>query len=328
MERSTAPRPDHTTRIVKSSEPEKRTHVPLTTVLPPPPPVPAALRVPYARVTALKTALLRRLLPPLACLGRPPSGAALRSAVAPHKGQVQRLAWTPRGGGGAPPSAEGGCQTEGKTCMRAGAFWRAAWAGGAEHNIEKAPARTCGKGASLNFCARGSCCPHVGWRGRGGGSTRGRGTFFGRPSRPPLLHGPWRGLDPAGPASRGAALACGTPSPTTTRSGAGLGRRRHARAVASTSLSGELSTRSRSTPRDRLPGDQKPPARHGCCRLGSVAFAQVSPPPEICCPIADDGGHSRRYWPEGPAPNLPAGSPVSTGYPSSKQRRGDPGWLL
>ena len=69
-------------------------------MLPPPPPVPAALRVPYARVTAFKTALLRRLLPPLACLGRPPSGAALRSAVAPHKGQVQRLAWTPRGGGG------------------------------------------------------------------------------------------------------------------------------------------------------------------------------------------------------------------------------------
>ena len=96
-----AARPDHTTRIVKSSEPEKRTHVPLTTMLPPPPPVPAALRVPYARVTAFKTALLRRLLPPLACLGRPPSGAALRSAVAPHKGQVQRLAWTPRGGGGA-----------------------------------------------------------------------------------------------------------------------------------------------------------------------------------------------------------------------------------
>ena len=69
-------------------------------MLPPPPPVPAAPRVPYARVTALKTALLRRLLPPLACLGRPPSGAALRSAVAPHKGQVQSLAWTPRGGGG------------------------------------------------------------------------------------------------------------------------------------------------------------------------------------------------------------------------------------
>ena len=228
-------RPSQTTRIVKSSEPEKRTHVPLTTMLPPPPPVPAAPRVPYAWVTALKTALLRRLLLPLACLGRPPSGAALRSAVAPHKGQVQRLAWTPRGGVGAPPSAEGGCQTEGKTCMRAGAFWRAAWAGGAEHNIEKAPARTCGKGASLNFCARGSCCPRVGWRGRGGGSTRGRGTFFGRPSRPPLPHGPWWGLDPAGPASRGAALACGTPSPTTTRSGAGPGRRRHARAVASTS---------------------------------------------------------------------------------------------
>ena len=204
-------------------------------MLPPPPPVPAAPRVPYARVTALKTALLRHLLPPLACLGRPPSGAALRSAVAPHKGQVQRLAWTPRGGGGAPPSAEGGCQTEGKTCMRAGGFWRAAWAGGAEHNIEKPPARTCGKGASLNFCARGSCCPSVGWRGRGGGSTRGRRTFFGRPSRPPLPHGPWPGPGPrwAGFAGRCSGLRHPFPHPRRLRSWAqadddthGLRRRR------------------------------------------------------------------------------------------------------
>ena len=202
-------------------------------MLPPPPPVPAAPRVPYARVTALRTALLRRLLPPLACLGRPPSGAALRSAVAPHKGQVQRLAWTPRGGGGAPPSAEGGCQTEGKTCRRAGAFWRAATGRRPEHNIEKAPARTCGKGASLNFCARGSCCPRVGWRGRGGGSKRGRCTFFGRPSRPPLPHGPWPGPGPrwAGIAGRCSGLRHPFPhhdalrswaGPTTTRTGCGV----------------------------------------------------------------------------------------------------------
>ena len=202
-------------------------------MLPPPPPVPAAPRVPYARVTALKTALLRRLLPPLACLGRPPSGAALRSAVAPHKGQVQRLAWTPRGGGGAPPSAEGGCQTEGKTCMRAGGFWSAAVGRRPGHNIEKPPARTCGMGASLNFCARGSCCPCGGWRGRGGGSTRGRRTFFGRPSRSPLLHGPWPGPGPrwAGIAGRCSGLRHPFPhhdalrswaGPTTTRTGCGV----------------------------------------------------------------------------------------------------------
>ena len=129
------------------------------------------------------------------------------------------------------------------------------------------------------------------------------------------------GLDPAGPASWALLWPAAPLPPPTTPQELGPGRRRHARAVVSTSLSGEPSTRSRSTPRYRLPRDQKPPARPGCGRLGSVAFAQVSPPPEICCPVADDGGHSRRYWPEGPAPNLPAGSPVSSGYPSSNQRR-------